>query len=258
MKILFYQWHSFMNEGVERAWKQLGIEYDTLFYQQSDWEVDDGIVDLLEKKLKQKKYDMVFSINYAPLVSMVCEREQVRYVSWVYDAPIHIRNIETMKNSCNRIFFFDRIQAEKYKKQGIAAYHMPLAADVETFSRYTAKCDDQTDISLVGKLYQTEYQYYMGPLNTYQRGYLDGILQAQMKVYGGYFLGDLLDDALLQELNACYQKASNGEVAVTKAELEYMMACEITGRERYLALAVLSSHHAVRLYSTDKDAVSIK
>lgn len=119
MKILFYQWHSFMNEGVERAWKQLGIEYDTLFYQQSDWEVDDGIVDLLEKKLKQKKYDMVFSINYAPLVSMVCEREQVRYVSWVYDAPIHIRNIETMKNSCNRIFFFDRIQAEKYKKQGI-------------------------------------------------------------------------------------------------------------------------------------------
>lgn len=98
MKILFYQWHSFMNEGVERAWKQLGIEYDTLFYQQSDWEVDDGIVDLLEKKLKQKKYDMVFSINYAPLVSMVCEGEQVRYVSWVYDAPIHIRNIETMKN----------------------------------------------------------------------------------------------------------------------------------------------------------------
>lgn len=118
MKILFYQWHSFMNEGVERAWKQLGIEYDTLFYQQSDWEVDDGIVDLLEKKLKQKKYDMVFSINYAPLVSMVCEGEQVRYVSWVYDAPIHIRNIETMKNSCNRIFFFDRIQAEEYKNRG--------------------------------------------------------------------------------------------------------------------------------------------
>ena len=55
MKILFYQWHSFMNEGVERAWKQLGIEYDTLFYQQSDWEVDDGIVDLLEKKLKHQE-----------------------------------------------------------------------------------------------------------------------------------------------------------------------------------------------------------
>ena len=55
MKILFYQWHSFMNEGVERAWKQLGIEYDTQFYQQSDWEVDDGIVDLLEKKLKHQE-----------------------------------------------------------------------------------------------------------------------------------------------------------------------------------------------------------
>ncbi|MCI5873721.1 MAG: DUF3880 domain-containing protein [Clostridiales bacterium] len=253
MRILFYQWHSFMNEGVERAWKQLGIEYDTFFFQQTDWESDTGIVDLLERKIKENRYDMVFSINYAPLVSMVCEREQLLYVSWVYDAPIHIRNTESMKNSCNRIFFFDRMQAEEYARQGIAAYHMPLAADVETFERYGVRSQYQTDISLVGKLYQTEYNYYLGPLSRYLRGYLDGIIRAQMKVYGGYFLGDLLDDALLHELNECYGRVSNGDVSITREELEYMMACEITGRERYLALALLSNHHAVKLYSTDKD-----
>lgn len=253
MRVLFYQWHSFMNEGIERAFRQLDVECDTVFFQQTDWETDTGIVALLESKIKAKQYDIVFSINYAPLVSMVCKREQILYVSWVYDAPIHIRNTESMKNSCNRIFFFDRVQAEGYAKQGIAAYHMPLAADVDTFKRYTAKSKYQADLSLVGKLYQTEYNYYLGPLDQYLRGYLDGIIRAQMKVYGGYFLGELLDNALLRRMNECYHKASNGTVSISREELEFMMACEITGRERYMALALLSNHHTVKLYSTDKD-----
>ena len=253
MRVLFYQWHSFMNKGVERALGQLGVEYDTFFFQQTDWESDTGIVALLESKLKAKQYDMVFSINYAPMISMVCEREQILYISWVYDAPIHIRNTESMKNSCNRIFFFDRIQAESYAKQGIAAYHMPLAADIGTFQKYNENSKYRADVSLVGKLYQTEYNYYLGPLDEYLRGYLDGIIRAQMKVYGGYFLSELLDNALLEKLNACYRKASNGTVAIRKEELEFMMACEITGRERYMALALLSNHHTVKLYSTDKD-----
>lgn len=242
-----------MNKGVERALRQLGVEYDTFFFQQTDWESDTGIVALLASRLKARRYDMVFSVNYAPMVSMVCEREQILYVSWVYDAPIHIRNTESMKNSCNRIFFFDRIQAESYAKQGIAAYHMPLAADIDTFQKYSENSQYKADLSLVGKLYQTEYNYYLGPLDEYLRGYLDGIIRAQMKVYGGYFLSDLLDEALLEKLNACYRKASNDTVVISKDELEFMMACEITGRERYMALALLSNHHTVKLYSTDKD-----
>lgn len=253
MRILFYQWHSFMNKGVEQALNQMGMEYDTFFFQQTDWESDTGIVALLEKKLCEKKYDMVFSINYAPMISMVCEREQLRYVSWVYDAPIHIRNTDSMKNSCNRIFFFDRIQAEGYARQGIKAYHMPLAADVDTFGKYTKKEKYQADISLVGKLYQTEYAYYTSPLEEYLTGYLDGIIRAQMKVYGGYFLGELLDDSLLEKLNTCYAKASDGTVSISREELEYMLACEITGRERYMALALLSNHYSVKMYSTDQD-----
>lgn len=253
MKILFYQWNSFMNRGVERALQQMDIEYDTFFFQQVDWEKDEGIVAQLNRRLAGGDYAMVFSINFAPLVSMVCQERQILYVSWVYDAPIHIRNTQPLKNSCNRIFFFDRVQAEGYRKEGIAAFHMPLAADVETFHRKGARGAYRTDVSLVGKLYQTDYAYYCSPLAQYQRGYLDGVLNAQMKVYGGYFLGDVLNEELLADMNKTYQKVSEGNVTISKQELEYMMACEITGRERYVALALLSSHFAVDLYSTDKD-----
>jgi len=251
MRILFYQWHSFMNKGVEKAFSQLGIEYDTLFFQQTDWEKDTGLGRLVEKQLETKEYTMVFSVNFAPIISAICEEKNMIYVSWVYDAPIHIRDLSALKNSCNRIFFFDKIQAEGFKAQGINAFHMPLAGDIYSFAGKAKGY--KADVSLVGKLYQTEYNYYQGPLTAHQRGYLDGILNAQMKVYGGYFLDSMLDELLLKGLNESYYKASNGTVSITKEELEFMMASEITGRERYLALALLSKNYDVELYSTDKD-----
>lgn len=257
MRILFYQWHSFMNAGVEKAFQQLNIEYDVLFYQQEDWEKDTGLGRQLECRLREKDYTMVFSVNFAPVVSGICEQKKVVYVSWIYDAPIHIRDTSPLKNSCNRLFFFDRIQTEAYQRQGINAFHMPLAGDIYTFDGggwlRKQKKEYRTDVSLVGKLYQTEYGYYGTPLSRYQKGYLDGILNAQMKIYGGYFLGDLLDEELLKGLNESYLKASGGKVTVSKEELEFMMASEITGRERYMALALLSNHFDVELYSNDRD-----
>ncbi len=253
MKILFYQWHSFMNKGIEKALTQMQVEYDIFFYQQKEWEKDDGIVGLLEQKIKKTAYDMVLSVNFAPMVSEVCEQNHILYVSWVYDAPIHIRNLCSLKNSYNRIFFFDRIQAAEYQKKGINAFHMPLAADIDTFKGGISGNDYQTDISFVGQLYRTDYAYYCSPLDSYHKGYLDGILNAQMKVYGGYFLGEALNNQLLDELNDIYKKASGGSASISKRELEYMMACEITSRERYVILQLLSKKNQVALYSGEKD-----
>ena len=171
----------------------------------------------------------------------------------VYDSPVHIRNTMNMKNECNRIFFFDRGQAENYQKQGIHAFHMPLAVDTEVFRINKDTEKYQTDISLVGKLYQTEYAYFTTPLGENFRGDLDGIVSSQMKLYGGYLIPDLITDNLLNRMNQEYQKIATDGFQMGCRELEFMLACETTGRERYLALALLSGHFHVDLYSTDKD-----
>ena len=31
-KILFFQWNAFMQKGIERAFTDLGMEYDTFYY----------------------------------------------------------------------------------------------------------------------------------------------------------------------------------------------------------------------------------
>ena len=160
MKLLFFEWHSFMNKGIERGLKELEIAYDTFFYQFNDWEKDDAFLEQFRAYLKAGTYTDVLSVNFSPLISMLCEELGIVYTAWVYDSPLHIRNLESLKNSCNRIFFFDRGQAEEHHKNGVNAMHLPLAVDTGVFRINASKRekeDYRTDISLVGKLYQTEY-----------------------------------------------------------------------------------------------------
>ena len=232
-KILFFQWNAFMQKGIERAFTYLGMEYDTFYYIFKDWDKDDDFKEKLKKRLQSGKeeYEYVFSVNFSPLISEVCNDLQVKYVSWVYDCPLHIRNKEPMKYSCNTIFFFDRIEAENYRNKGVNAYHLPLAGDTVAFTEkykyvdmnmmhneekgiYTGFTEtDMCDVSLVGKLYHSDYAYLLRPLDQYCRGYLEGVVEA----------------------------------------LEYAVGTEITGRERYMALALLQNRCNVSLFSSDKD-----
>lgn len=257
MNILFFQWHSFMNKGIERALQELQITYDTFFYQQTDWEKDPKLEKQLREKLSNRVYDAVLSVNFAPIVSNVCESMGIRYVAWVYDSPTHIRNVDVMKNSCNEIYFFDRGQAEELKKQGIQGFHMPLAVDTEVFGETIRKSGTKkkytSDIALVGQLYQTDYAYFTSVLPEYERGYLEGILTAQSKVYGGYLIPELVTDKLLGDMNRIYQKIAQDGFLMGRRELEYMLACEVTGRERFLATKLLSNHFEMALYSGKKD-----
>lgn len=49
-------------------------------------------------------YDVVISVNFMPVISDICNDCSVKYVSWVYDSPLHIRRLDTLKNKCNYIF----------------------------------------------------------------------------------------------------------------------------------------------------------
>lgn len=256
-KILFYQWYSFMNPGIEKAFKQLEIEYDILYYQQTDWEEDAIFEEKIEKQIQDNVYDAVFSVNFAPVISKVCQHRGIRYISWVYDSPMHIRNIEVMKNSCNEIYMFDWGQVQEYKKLGVNMEHLPLAVDSEIFNlsmndeiikKYSAQ------ISLVGKMYTTDYPKYTSPLSTETKKLLNDMISSQRDVYNDCFIPALLTDELIQKINAEYAKAGL-DFCIEKRELEYMMLCETTSRERTVILSLLSKHFDTHLYTTEKPGI---
>lgn len=252
MRILFWQWHSFMNKGMERALEKLGIGYNVFFYQLEDWEKNDDFQQKLDEKLREKNFGMVLSVNYCPLIAQVCINRKIAYTAWVYDSPMNIHNLEDVKSGYTNVYIFDRGMAEQYQKQGFPIKYMPLAADQTVFSKElpeVQKKNYNTDVSLVGNLYQTEYAYFSGPLDEYQRGYLEGLINAQMKVYGGYLIPELVTEGFLNGINEKYKQASGNSFVMGKKELEYLLASEVTGRERLIALSLLSDFCQVDLYS---------
>ena len=64
---------------------------------------------------------------------------------------------------------------------------------------------------------------------------------------------ELITDDFLKEMNVRYALASKGTAEIKREELEYMLACEVTSRERYLILALLSNHFQVRHYASEKE-----
>ena len=90
MKILFWQWHSFMGKGMELALHRLNIAYDTFFYQMNDWESDDRFAEQLEKRISQQAYDAVILIRlflmYARIINCLIVRGSMilRFISAMY------------------------------------------------------------------------------------------------------------------------------------------------------------------------------
>ncbi len=258
-RILYWEWHSFLKTGARRALCALVPEVTVFSYQMENWEQDDRFCAAFLAALKKQPVDAVFSVNFNPLISSICQEQGVPYLSWVYDAPLHIRDLSPLKNEVNHTYFFDRGEAESLRNQGYPVLDLPLAGDIATFQETIGKASQaereryRSEVAFVGQLYQTEYEYYMGPLTPYQRGFLEGILNAQGKVYGGYFLPELLTEDFLNGLNDRYRAASGGTVSVTERELAYLLAQEDTRRERLLALSLLGRRFPVDLYSTSED-----
>lgn len=257
MKVLFFQWDAFMQKGIEAALKELNIEYDTFYYTMKDWDNDSELESSLDRYIAVYKnvYDCVFSVNFSPVISDLCNRLKLPYISWVYDCPINIRRTEVLKNKCNTIYFFDRIQAQHYMENGVAgAKHLPLAADVDTFRPALAKDDNYAcDVAFVGKLYKSDYSYISNYQDVYMKGYLEGIVETQQKLYGGYIIDDCINDNIMKHINENFANVSNGSYSVIKPEVTYALATEVTSRERFMALALLQNRCNVNLYSTDVD-----
>lgn len=253
--ILFYQWNAFMQKGMEKALNNLKVEYEVYYDIADNWDKDDTFAKRFINRLQRGKYSCVLSVNYMPVISDVCKDAGIKYISWVYDSPLHIRRLDTMKNSCNKIYFFDRIQAEEFRKQGVdGAEYLPLAADSDVFGGLHADKNEYIcDVSLLGQLYKSEYSDLCSGLSMYNRGYLEGIIGAQSQINGGFIIDEMLSNDLVNNINSDFSKAGDGTFKATKRELSYTIAKEVTGRQRFTALALLQDRCSVNVYSKDVD-----
>lgn len=114
-------------------------------------------------------------------------------------------------NPYNRIFVFDSAMYQEFVSFNPSCiFYLPLAVNVKAKQKTIAEMPSATraaytaDVSFVGSLYSEKCPYDDLTIpSDYYRGYFHALMQAQLKVYGYYFIEEVLTDDMITELKKC-------------------------------------------------------
>jgi spore maturation protein CgeB len=196
MQILYYVWNEFTGEDTRQVMRELGHEVREFRHA---WNLSDDDPDF-EKALNNeiatarggRTADCVFTWNFFPIISRVCHRNGIPYVSWVFDSPHFPLASVDVDNPENIIWLFDRGLYSFYRDRGTETIrYSPLAVNGRRLDKVCRSLDAggicyEHDVSFVGNLYDNEYNFY-----DFTRRYMpdelgnffENILKAQCMTY---------------------------------------------------------------------------
>lgn len=169
----------------------------------TSFDKDERFEEAFRKRLKEG-YDMVFTMNYFPIISNICESEGILYSSWISDCPNLPLYSRSVSNACNRIFCFDKNECDDLISRGANAYSLALGVNIERLkSVATSENEYLHDVSFLGSFYKNSYNHLEQVANMPQRlrGYIDGISRCQLRLYGYDLIGEAFDAAHVEELS---------------------------------------------------------
>lgn len=265
MNILFYRYGSICEPDILIAFQKLGIQTFecTLEIDEKNLTAEQRL-NALSAILCKQQIDFIFSINYFPFLSEVCQKLNLLYVCWSVDCPVLELFSKTIQNSCNRIFLFDYIQYTTFHPQNPKGiFYLPLATNIERWDALLAHLSEEDaqkyccDISFVGSLYHEKSPLSLlqkpFPLSEYWEGYVHGLCEAQLKVYGASFLEDAtspeLITALKQSFPAFYRMENSFTDTDNYVAANYYLGMRVSELERIRVLNTLASSHQVTLYT---------
>ena len=118
MNILLYDFlNSYIQHDLIFFLHKMGHKCNNVnYHKEVDKYNDDAFFEKMEQDLRDGNYDLVLTTNFWPIVSKVCKKHDLKYVSWFFDSPPNLPTAECMEYSCNTIYFFARADYEIYKK----------------------------------------------------------------------------------------------------------------------------------------------
>lgn len=268
MHILMYRWKAYNYRDIEQTFLLLGHTVDNIEQELGSYDVSPEFERVIEEKIRGTHYDMVFTVNYFPLISNVCERTGVKYVSWTCDNPLISMYHESVFHACNYIFTFDKTNYLEFRGMGVKhIWYLPLAVDTERMDallgapekpeRRNATQDPEMqkyrgDVAFVGSLYErNSYDKIKNRLPEYLRGYFDAVMEAQLNISGANIVEPMLTTNILEQLQEYFQlEKSEGSFSDLGLIFQTtVLGFKIAEIERRRALIELSKHYRVNVYS---------
>lgn len=132
MHILMYRWKAYNYRDIEQTFLLLGHTVDNIEQHLGNYDIDPEFEKIIENKLRETHYDMVFTVNYFALISNVCQKMGIKYVSWSCDNPLISMYHESIFHPCNYIFTFDKTNYLEFREMGVEhIWYLPLAVDTD-------------------------------------------------------------------------------------------------------------------------------
>lgn len=261
MNILFYRYGSICEPDIIASFKHLGfrITEDTREVYNKQLLPSDCIKGLNEL-LKQDTYSFVFSINFFPSVSDVCNIWGIPYLCLIVDSPVLELFSTSLANPCNKVFLFDRqLYNDFHHINPDGIFHIPLATNVRdnyataAMASAADRARFSSDISFIGSLYSEKCLYNQITLPEKMRGYVDGLIEAQLLVYGYNFIEECVTPELIEAFCKVRPELINFPDSMkvdTKAVIaQHIISVKVAEQERLRYLKVLSEHFNVDLYT---------
>ena len=259
MKLLLYDMGTYTQQDIMVSLQKMGIDCRNVMYRLEDLDQDAYFAKRIDELLISEHYDAVFSVNYFPVLADICLKKGLPYLSWSYDSPLNIPDIErTLGYETNHVFFFDREECRHYWQKGYKNIcHLPLAVNTDRLDKIVLSRQERkefgAEISMVGQLYETVLPDLMLPLDEYDKGFLSAVVDVQLRLYGAYLLEDVITDEFVGRMNAAYAAAGQTSAALRRDGLIVTAAKHITHMERLILLDILSEKHKVDLWGPGTD-----
>lgn len=265
MKILLYRWKVFNQDDVKSAIEYFGHEVHDYTETVIDKDDETGfkLRDYAELRQVFSAYDCVFSLNYFPHVSDLCEELGKKYIAWTVDSPLISLYHQSLFNKCNYIFIFDRFYAEELKSLGAEhVWYLPLAVNCSRVDKITGSLTDEerrqwhSEVSFVGGMYhRNSYDDIKDKLPEYLSGYFDAAMLAQMEIYGDSIFDKVLTVDILEKLCE-FIDFRQDERAFSDIALVFsstFLGFKLANIERVQILNKLAKHFPTDLYTDDPD-----
>ncbi len=236
MKVLFYRYNSICEPDFIDAFKKIGLEVSEMTEEmyRKDIPGEERVRMLLERIASDRPL-FVFSIDYFPFISLVCERVGVIYAALSVDCPVAEVYSKEIRNSCNRVFLFDVKQYESIERQNPGNIrYMPLGAATERLDKLPFPEKYRYDVSFIGSLYNEKDRYGMlkksGALNGPAFEHMESLVREQLPVPGM----DIIEAGITQEDIDALKKADPDF---------YTNEDSVTDMDRYVAVNNYLGNH---------------
>lgn len=260
MKILIIEWRSCAREDLEAAFVEEGhsLVRAPFSIEGKTYENLPEIERQFAATLREEVPDLVFTVNYYPAISGLCNKHNIYYVSWIYDSPYRRLFSQSVINPCNVIYVFDRHLYQECRNAGISTIHyLPLAANTRRLDELIGSAVGAgtygQNVSFVGSLYLQNGSAFMRMKNAlpeYAKGYLDALVAAQLKIHGYNFIEEVLGP-VIKDL-ATVHPITREPGGIESAEYyyaQYVINEWITAVERIDLLEAVAKNHKVDLFT---------